>query len=67
MVVAGVTLIGFITAPVDQVYVVAPVPVSVAVAPAQIVGELTVTGTDPPTVTVATAELVQPDVVPVTV
>ena len=39
---AGVTVIGFADEPVDQLYVVAPAAVSVAVAPGQMVGEFTV-------------------------
>jgi hypothetical protein len=42
VVAAGVTFIGLATAPVLHEYVVAPAPVNVAVAPGQIVGELTV-------------------------
>ena len=39
---AGVTLIGFVVAPVDQAYVAAPAAVNIAGAPGQIVGELAV-------------------------
>jgi len=67
VVVAGVTLIGFVTAPVDQAYVVAPAAVNVAVVPAQIVGELTVVTGSGLRVTVATAEEEHPKEVPVTV
>ena len=45
----------------------APVAVSVAVVPAQMVGEFTVTVIEEPTVTVATAVDVHPADVPVTV
>jgi hypothetical protein len=51
----------------DHVYVVAPFAVSVADAPAQIVGELTVTVGFGPMVTVAVAVPEHPEVVPVTV
>ena len=67
MVVAGITLIGFVVAPVDHAYVVAPAAVNVAVAPAQIVSEFTVVTGSGFTVTVAMAEEVQPNDVPVTV
>ena len=50
-----------------QVYVVAPLAVSVAVFPVQIPGEFTVTFGVGVTVTVATAVLLQPLAVPVTV
>ena len=61
-VVAGLPL-----SPPVQVYVVAPPAVRVAVWPAQIAGEFTVTFNDGVTVTVATAVLLQLPVVPVTV
>lgn len=54
-------------APALHVYVVAPPAVNVAVAPAQIVGEVTVTVGNGFTVTNATAVLLQPADVPVTV
>jgi hypothetical protein len=50
-----------------QLYVVPPAPVKVALAPAQMVGELTVTVGDGFTVTEETAVFVQPPVVPETV
>jgi hypothetical protein len=64
---AGETVIGFVVAPVLQLYVVPPAAVSVAVPPAQIVGEFTVTVGIGFTVIVPTAVDEQPDVVPVTV
>jgi hypothetical protein len=64
---AGETEIGFVLAPVLQLYVVPPEPVSVAEAPAQMVGELTVTVGNGVTVTFDTAVFVQPALVPVTV
>jgi len=67
VVVAGVTVIGFVTSPVLQVYEVAPAAVKVAVPPAQIVVEFTVVTGIGLTVTVDTAEDVQPKEVPVTV
>lgn len=63
----GVSVIGFVVAPVDQEYVVPPPALSVAVCPAQIVGELTVIEMLPPTVTVAVAVPVHAPLVPVTV
>ena len=42
VVIAGVTLIEFVTAPVLQEYVVAPAPVNTAVPLGQMVGEFTV-------------------------
>ena len=54
-------------APADHVYDVAPPAVRFAVAPAQMVGELTVVTGMAFTVTVATAVAVQPADVPVTV
>ena len=65
--VVGVRLIGFVIAPVDHAYVVAPAPVNVAAAPAQIVSEFTVVIGKEFTVTVATADEVQPNEFPVTV
>ena len=65
--VAGVTVIGFVVAPVDHEYVVAPAPVNVAVAPAQMVGEFTIVTGIGLTVTVATAVPVHPPDVAVTV
>ena len=53
--------------PAVQVYVVAPFGIRVAVCPAQMVGEFTVTTGNGLTVTVAIAVAVQPNVVPVTV
>ena len=50
-----------------QVYVVAPFAVNVAVCPEHIPGEFTVTVGSGVTVTVATAVLLQPLAVPVTV
>ena len=50
-----------------QLYVVAPSAIKVAVVPEQILGEFTVTTGGAVTVTVATADLVQPFAVPVTV
>lgn len=61
-VVAGLPL-----SPPVHVYVVAPPAVNVAVEPAHIAGEFTVTFSDGVTVTVATAVLEQLPVVPVTV
>jgi hypothetical protein len=64
----GLTEIGLVVAPVFQEYVEAPLAVKVAVAPLQIVGELTVIVAAGLTVTVATAVPVQPAAfVPVTV
>ena len=60
MVVAGVTLIGFVVAPVDHAYVVAPAAVNVAVCPAQIVGEFTVVKGNGLTVTVPVPVLEHP-------
>jgi hypothetical protein len=54
-------------APADHVYDVAPLAVIVAVAPLQIVGDVTVTVGKLVTVTVATADPEHPPVVPVTV
>jgi hypothetical protein len=67
VVVAGVTEIELVIAPVLQAYEVAPEAVKVAVAPAQMVGEFTIGAAVGLTVTVATAEDVQPNEVPVTV
>jgi hypothetical protein len=67
VVVVGDTVIGLVTKPFDHEYVVPPAAVNVADAPAQIEGELTVIVGIGFTVTVATAEPEQPDVVPVTV
>jgi hypothetical protein len=64
---AGETEIGFVLAPVLQLYVVPPAPVSVALAPAQMLGELTVTVGNGVTVTVDKAVPEQEPVVPVTV
>ena len=64
---AGVTVIGLIVAPVLHKYVVAPAAVNVAVCPAQIVGELTIIIGRGVTVTMAIAVFEQPDVVPITV
>jgi len=50
-----------------QLYVVAPSAIKVAVVPEQILGEFTVTTGGAVTVTVATADFVQPFAVPVTV
>ena len=50
-----------------QVYVIAPFAVNVAVLPEHIAGELTVTPGKAVTVTVATAVLLHPLAVPVTV
>ena len=50
-----------------QLYVVAPSAIKVAVVPEQILGEFTVTTGGAVTVTVATADFVQPPNVPVTV
>ena len=64
----GDTEIGFVVSPVDHEYVDPPVAVNVAVAPEQIVGELTVIVGLGPIVTVETADPVQPcALVPVTV
>jgi hypothetical protein len=54
-------------APADHVYDVAPLAVIVAVAPLQIVGDVTVTVGNGVTVTVETAVPEHPPVVPVTV
>ena len=63
----GVTVFVALT-PADQVYVVAPFGIKVAVCPSQMVGELTVTIGNGLTVTVTFAEAVQPSKdVPVTV
>jgi hypothetical protein len=67
VVAAGVTVIGFVAAPVDQAYVVAPAAVKVAVCVGQIVGELTVVTGRGLTVTVDIADEVHPKEVPVTV
>jgi hypothetical protein len=67
VVAAGVTVIGFVIAPVDQEYVVAPAAVKVAVCVGQIVGELTVVTGRGFTVTVDIADEVHPKEVPVTV
>ena len=67
VVVVGETDNGFAVDPVLQLYEVAPAPVKVAVLPAQMVGEFTVTTGNGFTVTVATAVPVHPPVVPVTV
>jgi hypothetical protein len=63
----GVTEIGFVDAPVDHEYESAPLAVSSALSPSQIVGELTVIIGSELTVTVATAVAEQPVEVPVTV
>ena len=65
----GLTLIGFIVWLVDQVYVLAPLAVSVVVCPLQIVGEFTLTIGSWFTVTVEVAVFEHPVavVVPVTV
>jgi hypothetical protein len=65
--VAGVTLIEAVVAPVDQEYVVAPAPVSVAVAPGQTDVELTVVTGIGFTLIVPTAVEEHPKEVPVTV
>ena len=68
VVLVGVTVMGFIVAPVLQEYVEAPMPVKVALAPLQIEAEFTVIIGKGFTVTVATAVPVQPATsVPVTV
>jgi hypothetical protein len=54
-------------APADQVYVEAPEAVSPAVAPAQIVGEFTLTTGRGVTVSVEMAVLLHPEALPVTV
>ena len=64
----GLTLIGLVVSPVDHEYDVPPEAVKVAVAPEQIVGELTVIVGFGPMLTVATAVFEQPCAsVPVTV
>jgi hypothetical protein len=65
--VVGVTVIVLPDAPVDQRYVDPPLAINVAVCPAQIVGEFTLTFGKEFTVTTATADPVQPPVLPVTV
>ena len=65
--VASAVLVPVTVVPADQVYVVPPPAVRLAVWPAQIDGELTVTAGNAFTVTVETAVLEQPDAVPVTV
>ena len=60
-------LSGLLIEPVFQEYVAPPAAVNVAVAPAQIVGELTMIVGRGDTVTVANAVPEQPDEVPVTV
>jgi hypothetical protein len=67
VVVPGETLIGFVVAPVDHVYAVAPLAIRVAEEPLQITGEFTVTAGPGFTVTVETAVEEQPLLVPVTV
>jgi hypothetical protein len=67
VVLVGETEIGLVVAPVFHEYVEAPEAVNVAVAPLQIVGELTVIVAGGLIVTVATAVAEQPVVVPVTV
>jgi hypothetical protein len=67
VVVAGVTEIELVIAPVLHAYEAAPAAVNVAVAPAQILGEVTVVIGDGSTVTVATAVPVHVPEVPVTV
>ena len=57
----------FVVAPVLHVKVVAPAAVSSVLAPVQIVGELTVIPTFPPTVTVAVCVPVHEPLIPVTV
>jgi hypothetical protein len=64
---AGETVIGFVIAPVFQEYVAPPIAVKVAVCPEQIVGEFTVITGMGFTLTVETAVLEQPEVIPVTV
>jgi hypothetical protein len=56
-----------LVSPVDHEYVEAPVAVSVAVPPAQIVVELTETFNDEPTFTFAISDPEQPLLKPVTV
>ena len=63
----GVTEIALVTAPVDHEYEVAPPLVNVALAPSQIVLELTIVTGIGLTVTVAIALPVHPALVPVTV
>ena len=65
--VASAVLTPVEVAPAVHVYEVAPAATKLAVAPAQMVGEFTVGTIAAPTVTVATAEEVQPKEVPVTV
>jgi Holliday junction resolvasome RuvABC endonuclease subunit len=69
VVVVNAGVVGFDTAvkPPVHVYVVAPLATGVAVKPEQMVGELTPTLSAGFTVTVATAVLLQPSLVPVTV
>ena len=65
--VASAVLVPVAVAPAVQEYVVPPVATRLAVCPAQIVGEFTVTLAVPPIVTVETAVPLHPPVVPVTV
>jgi hypothetical protein len=67
VVAVGETVIEAVVSPPDHEYESAPVAVSVAEPPEQIVSELTATVNDGPIVTVATADPEQPFEVPVTV
>jgi hypothetical protein len=67
VVLVGETEIESVVSPPLQTYESAPLAINIVLVPVQIVGELTVTSSDEPTVTVATAEPVQVPDVPVTV